>query len=135
MKRIVIVFTLLSGLLFGKGMIISNVEVGKAEILPDEVAKIYLGQMSVWENGSRISVGYVHRKSDTRKEFFRAIVGKSYKQFKKHWVKKVFSGEGVAPMGFKTQSQAVSFVQNNSGAIAFIDTDEVPEGVKVLLRF
>lgn len=114
------------------GMVIANSSSGQAALSKGEISKIFLGKQTSWANGSSISVGYHSSDNDVSQTFFKKFVGKKYKKFKKIWLKKVFSGNGVAPQTFDSSAKAVAYVSSTAGAIAFIDASSPPSGVTVI---
>ncbi|MBI5560655.1 MAG: hypothetical protein HY883_05215 [Deltaproteobacteria bacterium] len=66
--------------------------------------------------------------------FLKRVVGMGLKEYRLHWVKKVF-GEGLTiPPSFATTGDIVGFVRREEGAIGYIPKEESSgmEGVTVI---
>lgn len=126
--KVLITALLVSSISSADGIVIANSSVASAGLSKSEVSKIFLGKQTVWSDGSGIVTGY-QVDTASASTFFNGYVGKKFKKFKKYWLKKVFSGNGVAPKTFSSSAQAVTFVKATHGAIVFIDAASAPAGV------
>lgn len=102
------------------GVVLVSDEVSVRELSKNELASIFLGKKTNWDDGTRINIAYMNDDSPKVEEFFEEYVGKSHRRFKKYWVKKVFAGYGIAPKLLRNVEKAVEFVNRYRGAIAFV---------------
>jgi ABC-type phosphate transport system substrate-binding protein len=106
------------------GVLLVGKEVSVRELSKNELASIFLGKKTNWEDGTRINIGYMINNSQKMEKFFEEYVGKSHRRFKKYWVKKVFAGYGIAPKLFRDVENAVDFVSRYKGGIAYVTLSE-----------
>lgn len=106
------------------GVILVGKEVSARELSKNELASIFLGKKTNWDDGTRINLGYLIDNSHKMEQFFEEYVGKSHRRFKKYWVKKVFAGYGIAPKLFRDVENAVDFVNRYKGGIAYVTLSE-----------
>jgi hypothetical protein len=84
----------------------------------NEVKRIYLGKARRLKNGTRLTLtclekGLLHR------DFLKQWVGMTPSQFKNHWRKRVFTGQGAMPHRFKSNATQLDFVDKTPGAIGY----------------
>ena len=106
------------------GVVLVGDEVSVEELTRNELANIFLGKKTNWEDGSRISIGYMNNNSEKMERFFEEYIGQSHRRFKKYWVKKVFAGYGVAPKLFKDVEKALEFIKRFKGGIVLVIVDD-----------
>ncbi|MCW7755141.1 hypothetical protein OOT00_14225 [Desulfobotulus sp. H1] len=111
-------------------LIIANRSVPVATISKSEVERIYRGQMSRWEDGSRINFAVL--RGDTMEGFLSDYVKMSASQFDQHWKRQVFTGRGQMPPAMGRASDMVTYVANTQGAIGFVPEGTRTDEVKVL---
>ncbi|MFH1278075.1 MAG: phosphate ABC transporter substrate-binding protein [Candidatus Eisenbacteria bacterium] len=100
------------------------------DLSKDELRRFYQGKVSAFPDGRRVLLG-VHSKLSER--FYDAVLGMSANQFRKHWIKEVFSGSAAAPPEpLRSDETLLEFVAGNPGAIAFVNASAVNGRVKVI---
>ena len=102
------------------GALLVSKDVKIKELSKNELANIFLGKKTNWEDGTRINIGYMLTPSEKVEQFFGEVIGRSHHRFKKYWVKKVFAGYGIAPKLFKDVNNAVDFLKRNRGTLVFV---------------
>jgi len=111
------------------GALLVSTDVKIKELSKNELANIFLGKKTNWEDGTRINIGYMLTSSEKVEQFFGEFIGRSHHRFKKYWVKKVFAGYGIAPKLFKDVENAMDFLKRNRGGIVFVTgSDEFKTG-------
>lgn len=138
MKKYCIYFSLIFALLFGYVsqagasdiVVIGNNGIAAGSITKDELKRIYLGKMSRWGNGEKISFCLI--KSDALGKFTKEYLGYTSMKYLKHWKKLVFTGKGSMPPFYANDGEVVSFVSSTSGAVGFVSAGADTAGVKVL---
>lgn len=109
--------------------IIVNESMPVNELSKNDVKQIFIGKKRNWENGDSI-IPVILKAGETHKTFLMKFLHKSEAQFKTYWKKLVFTGRGQAPQEFKTESELVEYVAKTKGAIGYIDSASLQEGVK-----
>ena len=87
----------------------------------DDLSNVFLGKKQFWNTKIKIDVAYISSSKSDKEKFFKSHIKTPYKKFKRYWFKRVFSGYGSAPKMFKRSNKLVLFVQENMGAIAYLN--------------
>lgn len=143
LKRLHVLFLLATVLLFSPLAVMaqvpseiyvaSSVNVNVDELDSDQLAAVFLGQQRRWPDGTRVKLALL-KSSLSQSQFFPAIVDRSPGQYWAHWRNIVFSGRGIMPRVFKTETELIAYLQNQKGAIGQINNKEmaVRQGLAVL---
>ncbi len=102
------------------GLIIVNKSVSVDFISRTDLRNIYMGNRGNWENGVSIKPCYPGNEDELQSRFFDRMVGTTFGNFKKQWLRLVFAGYRSAPLKHKAPKNTVQYVQKNSGAIGII---------------
>jgi ABC-type phosphate transport system substrate-binding protein len=114
-------------------LVIASPQVPDASISVKQLADIYALNKTYWSN--QIQVVPVNREalSEEREKFSEAVFNLSPLELAEYWNRLSFQGK--LPPLVQTSDQAVlGFVRSVPGAIGYINADQQPTGVKVLLR-
>lgn len=115
--------------------LVANGLVDEDTVSSQMIKSMFLGSVSHWSNGKPISLCLVsNNKIDTDK-FLKTRVGKNERSFKRHWTKRLFSGDASSmPRTFKNTDKALKYLANKEGAVCFIGPydDPLPAGTKAL---
>lgn len=96
----------------------------------EDLRHYYLGRESTFPDGRHVLLGV---DTSTSERSYETITGLSSNQFKKHWIKQVFSGTAASPPeSFRDADALLTYVAENPGAVAFLDASLVDERVKVI---
>lgn len=101
-----------------------------AALSEDQAREYFLGKRTVWDDGSKVIVIVV--KEGMSHDGLMRLLGKSPSQFSTGWKKLVFTGKGAMPEQVDSEEELVALVAKTPGAIAFVDSSKVKEGVKAL---
>lgn len=102
-------------------VIIANPDVPASSLSSEDIQKIFIGQKTEWENGSKI-IFFTMGEATTNEAFLEKYVGKSSAQFNTFWKKQVFTGKGSMPKSSANDQEMVSNVTSQSGAIGYVST-------------
>lgn len=120
----------LPSLLYSQTAIIVNKNNPLNEVSLSELKQIFLAQRTTFQNGQSIELAEFAK---IKPEFYNQLLGWTVLKVKKHWMGLIFSGmHSSAPKEFKLASELVEYIQNNEGAIGFVDVSEVDKRVKTL---
>lgn len=114
-------------------LIIASPEVKEAKISIEQLADIYTLKKTFWNN--KIQAVPINREASSveREEFSQAVFELSTHEMGEYWNRLSF--QGMLPPIIQTSDQAVlGFVRSVPGAIGYINADQKPDGVKILLR-
>ena len=98
-----------------------------------EFRKIIMGDRQFWSTGQRIAIIVRAPVADERTVLLERVFKMNEAQYRQYWVAKVFRAEVVSgPRVVLSNEEAVDLVSVIEGAIAVVNTEDVPEGFKVL---
>ena len=136
MKFLYILFVLLIfkvGVISAQVAVIVNKSIDVSSIKCDKLAEIYALNIQKWENGGKIVVCDLRRKSLLKAQFYSFLKKKPY-ELRKIWIRVQLTGEGKAPLTFKTEEEIVKKVESTPGAIGYVSIDKISKTVKVIAR-
>jgi ABC-type phosphate transport system substrate-binding protein len=97
----------------------------------EQVAKIFLRQIAAWDDGEEILPVDQIERSPVRVAFTRDVQGLTVRALKMYWQKRIFSGDESPPPERVTDSDVLTYVRSNSGAIGYVlEGTELGTGVK-----
>ncbi len=114
-------------------LVIASPDVPAATISMQQLADIYALRKTTWSNQTQIVPVNRESDSDARKEFAGSVFGSTPQDLAELWDKLRFQGK-QPPLTQISDQAVLGFVRNVPGAIGYIRADEIPTGVKVLLR-
>jgi len=106
-----------------------------ASLSDKDISRIFLGKMKSFSNGDKAVAVNLKFGSETRNEFEQKVLNKSSSQIKAYWSKLVFSGKGKPPPELVSDKDVIALVASDSNVIAYIDSVNVDDTVKVLKTF
>ena len=114
-------------------LVIASPQVPDTAISVQQLADIYVLKKSYWSN--QIQVVPVNREagSDERENFSELVFNTSTQDLAEYWDKLRFQGK-LPPLTQISDHAVLNFVRSVPGAIGYINADQLPTGVKVLLR-
>src|SRR5207248_2219840 len=98
-----------------------------------ELRKIFMGEQTHWSNGRRITVVMLEPGKQERQAVLTQIYRMDDKDFNKHFLQGMFTGEiHAAPKTLATSTEVLKFVLNVPGAIGYVRGAEADESVKIV---
>jgi hypothetical protein len=98
-----------------------------------EFRKIIMGDRQFWTTGQRIAIIVRAPVAAERSVLLERVFKMNEAQYRQYWVAKVFRAEVVSgPRVVLSNEEAVDLVTVIEGAIAVVNSEDVPEGFKVL---
>ncbi|HEU0188613.1 MAG TPA: hypothetical protein VFQ97_01315 [Gallionella sp.] len=114
-------------------LVIASPQVPDATISVEQLADIYMMKKSFWPDKTQVVPVNREASSVDRERFSEAVFNLSPQELAEHWNQLRFKGK--LPPLVQTSDQAVlGFVRSVPGAIGYINANQAPTGVKVLLR-
>jgi ABC-type phosphate transport system substrate-binding protein len=114
-------------------MIIAHPDILETAVDDKDVQRIYLGKLTRWNDEITI-VPVMLKSGPLQDEFIERYLDRSVQRFVTYWRQMVFTGKGIPPKGFDSESELVAFVARTPGAVGFASAGTDLSGVKVLLR-
>src|SRR5579862_10016460 len=98
-----------------------------------ELRRLMLGDRQFWTSNLRVTLLVRAPGARERDVVLKTIYQMSEAQFRQYWIAKVFRAEAASgPRIVYSSEMAVDLVSGTPGAVAFVDSDHVPKGLKVL---
>ena len=98
-----------------------------------EVRKLFLGDRQFWNSNLRVTLLIRAPVARERDVVLKTLYQMSEAQFRQYWISKVFRAEAATgPKIVYSQEMAVELVSAIPGAVAFVDSAQIPKGLKVL---
>lgn len=119
--------------LAGDIAVIVHPEVTADDVTFAELRKIMLGDRQFWSSGQKVTLIVAEPVDPGRSVLLERVYKMSEQQFRQFWVARVFRGEvAEGPKVVISSEGVIEMVSVLAGSIAFVDSDDVPSGVKVL---
>jgi ABC-type phosphate transport system substrate-binding protein len=113
--------------------VVVNTESKLAKISDDDLARIFLGKKTLWEDsGTRVQPALLEEELPGAQNFLEGALKKSVSQYRAYWKRLLFSGGGSAPRTFKNSTQVIDFVARQPGAIGIVESGAADARVKVV---
>jgi ABC-type phosphate transport system substrate-binding protein len=98
-----------------------------------ELRHLLLGDRQFWTSSVRVTLLVRAPGARERDVVLKNIYQMSEAQFRQYWIAKVFRAEAASgPRIVYSNEMAVELVSGMPGAVAFVDANQVPKGLKVL---
>ena len=98
-----------------------------------EIRKLLLGERQFWNSNLRVTLLIRAPSSRERDVVLKTIYQMSEAQFRQYWISKVFRAEASSgPKIVYSNEMATELVAAIPGSVAFVDSTQVPKGLKVL---
>lgn len=118
------------------GQISVIVHPSNAEALDrNTIARIYLGKNTAFPSGATALPVDLKKGSATRSAFEEKVLKKTESQLKAFWAKQVFTGQGQPPKATGNVKGLIQLVSKNPNVIAYVESSEVTDSVKVVATF
>lgn len=105
---------------------------GIEKMSKDDVINIYMGRYRKLANGETAIPLDLKQPPGEKALFYNILVGKELAEINSYWARLMFSGQGSPPRQAENVDEAIEFVKNNKGALAYIDRKKVDKRVKVI---
>ena len=98
-----------------------------------ELRRLMLGDRQFWTSSVRVTLLVRAPGAREREVVLKNIYQMSEAQFRQYWIAKVFRAEAASgPRIVYSSEMAAELVSGMPGAVAYVDADQVPKGLKVL---
>ena len=112
-------------------VVIVNADNPVSEISKSDLSGFLLKKKSKWSNGTSVEPADLDSSSEVRAAFSEAVHGRTVASIKNYWQRQIFSGRGVPPKEVKSDSEMVSHVSADPGAIGYVAPGaRLEDGVK-----
>ncbi|WP_440903810.1 hypothetical protein ACMZOO_13245 [Catenovulum sp. SX2] len=116
-------------------VIVVNKENPIDELSLTNVVDIYTGRYMAFPNGITAEPVDLPNESSEKANFYYQATGLSLAKINSYWARLKFTGRYLPPIQLETAENALTYVQKNTNAVAYIDEKYVTDNVKVVYRF
>jgi len=102
-----------------------------SQITASQLREIFTGVRSRFADGTR-AVPVVLKGGPVHEVFLRKHVGEGPNEFRAHWRKAVFTGQGSMLKEFASEGALLDYVSVTPGAIGYVSRVNDPESVRVV---
>ena len=99
------------------------------------IEKIFTGRMKSFPDGNVAIPMNAAKSMESRDEFNQSVLGRSSSQVNAYWSKLVFTGKGNMPMELASDTEIISTISSNTGAIGYVNVSSLTDDVKVIAKF
>lgn len=99
-----------------------------------QVVDLFMGRVSSFPNGAPAQTLDLQAGAPGRATFYKILTGKNEAQVDAYWATLVFAGRMSPPKQLPDDKALISAVANNPAAIAYVSTQALPAGVKVVVE-
>jgi hypothetical protein len=98
-----------------------------------ELRRVMLGDRQFWTSNLRVTLLVRAPGAREREVVLKTIYQMSEAQFRQYWIAKVFRAEAASgPLIVYSNEMATDLAAAMPGAVAFVESPQVPKGLKVL---
>lgn len=116
------------------GVVIVNGALDVDSLSVHQVRSIYLGKIQMWPEKLKVAPCYISNEGELGRRFYKSVLSITSEKFKKHWLKRIFSGYGSAPKALSNPRKVGIYVAEHPGGIGMIPQSWVDSlsGIKVV---
>ena len=97
------------------------------------VRRIFLSKSKAFPNGNKIDVYDLPFGNTVREDFRETVLRKSESRLNAYWARMLFSSKARPPVVLSSADEVKVMIANNPNAIAYMDSADVDQSVKVVL--
>lgn len=113
-------------------LVIVNSENEISSLDKKQIVDLYMGRYQNFPNGEAAFPLDQQPVSEIRAIFYRKLVNKSVAQMNAYWAKLLFTGRASPPRVMPDSAAVKKAVQENKGAIGYINSADLDNSVKVV---
>jgi hypothetical protein len=112
-------------------VLVANKSVKISEITYADLHAIFMGTKTRFADGSH-AVPVTLKGGPAHEVFLKNYVGEGLEEYRLHWRKLVFTGQGAMPKAFDSESALIEYVAATPGAVGYASRISSRDEVKVL---
>ena len=134
MRTLLLFFGILwASLVEAELLVIASPQVPDATISIRQLADIYSLKKTIWKDETQIVPVNREALSEEREKFSEVVFKLSPLELAEYWNRQRFQGK-LPPLVQTSDQSVLGFVRSVPGAVGYINADQQPTGVKILLR-
>lgn len=100
------------------------------QLSKSEAINIFMGRFRKLPDGS---IALPIDQSLLKPRFYQSLVNKDMAEINSYWARLVFSGQASPPQQAASLEEVTEIVMHNANALSYVDLDDVPDGMRILL--
>ncbi len=102
-------------------------------VTQDIIQKLFTGR-TVAVDGVLVTPVNASPGDKLRSDFLQNFLNQTEEKYQAYWTVRQFVGKGRPPRNLTNTDEIIKFVRSTKGAVGYLYSKDVPEGVNVLLR-
>lgn len=99
-----------------------------------QVADLFLGKRTTWQNGSHVTPVDQAPEAQVREEFSIAVLGRPLQAVQAYWRGKIYSEDAVPPPELGSDQAVIQYVRGHVEAIGYVSPETaLPAGVHAVV--
>lgn len=115
-------------------VVIVNLDNPINQLSREQVVDIYMGRYNHFPDGHAVAPIDMEPESQLRVAYYQKLVNKTVAQINSFWARLQFTGRAVPPVSMENAGLVKNFVKHNRDAIGYVDSQDLDNKVKVVLR-
>lgn len=116
----------------GELVVIVNPQSGVEQLSKSEVINIFMGRQKKLPSGTTALAVDLAGPNAEKKHFYARLVDKELAEINSYWARLIFSGQGSPPRQAETAEEVLDIVENNKGAIGYLERNQADQRVRVV---
>lgn len=112
-------------------VVVANSSVSVTAIPPDDLREIFLGTKYSLSNGAKVTPVLL-KSGPVHDAFLKSYLGKTAEGFRTWWLQIVFTGQGLLPKTFVSETDLVDYISRTRGAIGYATRASVRGNVRCI---
>lgn len=112
-------------------LVVAHPGVPQTELDEQTLQRIFLGKKTRW-NGDLDVVPVMLKGGLAHQEFVEGLLDRTVARFVTFWKQAMFTGRGLPPRSFATETELLFFVAQTPGAVGYVSEGTDTPGVKVI---
>lgn len=136
-KFILVMLVLNTNLIFSQispDITVIGNDLGVSTLNKKQLINYTKGEKNFWSNGKKVIISLPSTKTNIAVVISEIIYKTNPVGMQKYWLSLVFQGRADPPMFFSSDEETIKFVQNNKGAIGFINSKNKSQASDYLIE-
>ncbi|MEN8140027.1 MAG: hypothetical protein ABFR97_02265 [Thermodesulfobacteriota bacterium] len=115
-----------------QSFIVAHSATGSSPMSRGDIRRMYLNQKPKWPSGQRVRLA-IMAHGPARDHLLQRYIGKNSARFDRYWKRQLFTGRGIPPETFTSQTEMLEYVRTTPGAIACYEGPTPPPALRIIL--
>lgn len=124
--------SLIGNLAWAEIVVVASDKSSLQKLTSVQLTDIYLGRLTHLPDGRSVLPIDQTEQNLAHGEFYRQYLGRTPAQIRSHWSRLIFTGRGQPPKAVVDDAAMAEMLNRNPSAIGYMDSNAVPEGLRVL---